>query len=184
MRRRLSLALPVLASAAALGGCGIDLPGGTQGVDLPGEKDPDILEGAQIFDRRCGACHTLNVAGAQGSSFRVNDREYKDGPNFNQREVTYDQVLYAIRNGGFSSGPMPQNLAVGEEAENVAKFLAKYAGGNVGRAEQGRQRPPAGVGGDSPVEDPETTPEGVPSPGAPPPAESRDDVDNARPPGN
>ncbi len=184
MRSRLSLALTILASALLFAGCGVDLPGGTQHIDLPGEKDPEILEGAQIFDQRCAACHTLNVAGAQGSSFRVNDREYKDGPNFNQRDVSYDQILYAIRNGGFSSGPMPQNIAVGKEAENVAKFLTKYAGGNVGRAEDGPKPPPAGVSGDSPVEEKETNPEGVPSPGATPPAESKDDVDNARPPGN
>jgi hypothetical protein len=79
---------------------------------------------------------------------------------------------------------MPQNIAVGKDAENVAKFLAKYAGGNVGRAEDSTKPPPAGVSGDSPVEDEQTDPEGLPSPGAPPPAESRDDVDNSRPAGN
>ncbi len=184
MRRRSLFALPVATAALALGGCGVDLPGGTQGVDLPGERDPDIKQGAQLFNQRCAACHTLNAAGAQGSSFRVNGREYKDGPNFNQRDVSYDQILYAIRNGGFSSGPMPQNIVVGEEAEAVAKFLAKYAGGNVGRAEDGSDQGPAGSTGESPVEDPATTPEGVPDPAAPPPSTSRDDVDNARPPGS
>ena len=39
-----------------------------------------------------------------------------------------DQVLYAIENGGFSSGPMPQDIVVGEEAEKVADFLAEFAG--------------------------------------------------------
>ncbi len=132
MRSRLSLALPVIASALALGGCGVDLPGGTEHIDLPGERDPEIIEGAQIFDQRCAACHTLNVAGAQGSSFRVNDREYKDGPNFNQRKESYDQVLYAIRNGGYSSGPMPQNIVTGREAEVVARFVEKYSGRQSG----------------------------------------------------
>lgn len=184
MRRPSLYALPAVIAAFALSACGVDLPGGTQHVDLPGEDDPDILRGAQLFDQRCAGCHTLNVAGAQGSAFRVNDREYKDGPNFNSRDITYDQILYAIRNGGFSSGPMPQNIVVGEDAEAVAKFLAKYAGGNVGRAEDGTNPPPAGVTGDSPVEEGETTPEGVPDPAATPPADSRDDVDNARPSGN
>lgn len=184
MRRRSLLALPTLTAALALGGCGVDLPGGTQHVDLPGERDPDIMRGAQLFDQRCAACHTLNAAGAQGSSFRVNGREYKDGPNFNQRDVSYDQILYAIRNGGFSSGPMPQNIVVGEDADAVAKFLAKYAGGNVGRAEDGTKPAPAGATGDSPVEQGGSTPEGVPDPAATPPPTSRDDVDNARPPGS
>ncbi len=147
MRSRLSLALPVIASALALGGCGVDLPGGTQNVDLPGEKDPDILAGAQIFAQRCEACHTLNVIGAQGSSFRVNDREYKDGPNFNQRDITYDQILYAIRNGGFSSGPMPQNIVVGKEAEMVACFVAKYSGSEVARSQTPGLQPPTDTQG-------------------------------------
>ena len=37
-------------------------------------------------------------------------------------------MLYAIRNGGFSGAIMPQNIVVGEDAEAVAEFVAKYAG--------------------------------------------------------
>ena len=55
-------------------------------------------------------------------------REYKDGPNFDQRVETKNCVLYAIRNGGFSSGPMPQNIVTGEQADQLADFLAKYSG--------------------------------------------------------
>jgi hypothetical protein len=58
----------------------------------------------------------------------ANKREYKDGPNFDERKEDYDSVLYAIRNGGFSSGPMPQNIVVGKEAEEVARFVEKYSG--------------------------------------------------------
>ena len=91
------------------------------------KSDPDY-EGAQLFVERCSGCHTLKKAGTQGSAVKANKREYKDGPNFDQRKEDKDQVLYAIRNGGFSSGPMPQNIVVGEEAEKVADFIAKYSG--------------------------------------------------------
>ena len=37
-------------------------------------------------------------------------------------------MLYAIRNGGFSGAIMPENIVVGKEANDVAAFLAKYAG--------------------------------------------------------
>jgi len=37
-------------------------------------------------------------------------------------------VLYAIENGGFSTGPMPQNIVTGEDAEKIADFIAKYSG--------------------------------------------------------
>ncbi len=147
MRRRLPTVL-ALVSCLLAAGCG------TEGVELASnERDPQIREGANIFYNRCGACHTLSAAGQQGSSTDVNSREYKDGPNFNQRKEEYDQILYAIRNGGFSSGPMPQNIVVGEEAEAVARFLEKYSGSEVSRAPvTGERDEPQGLpGGENPV---------------------------------
>jgi mono/diheme cytochrome c family protein len=119
MRRRLALlCLPVL--AAGLVACGKET------LDLS-KSDPNY-EGGKIFVERCSGCHTLKKAGTQGSAVKPQTREYKDGPNFDQRKEEKDQILYAIRNGGFSSGPMPQNIVVGEEAEKVADFIAKYSG--------------------------------------------------------
>jgi hypothetical protein len=63
-----------------------------------------------------------------GSAIKPNDKEYKDGPNFDQRREDKESVLFAIENGGFSSGPMPQDIVVGEDAQAVAAFLAKYSG--------------------------------------------------------
>jgi mono/diheme cytochrome c family protein len=122
MPRRVLLALAVAASAFAAS-CG------EQGIQLA-ESDPDY-EGAKIFEQRCSGCHTLSVAGTQGSATNPNDREYKDGPNFDQRCEEADQVLFAIRNGGFSSGPMPQDIVVGEEAQKVADFVERHSGGDV-----------------------------------------------------
>ena len=80
--------------------------------------------GAELFAERCGGCHTLEAAGTEGS----NPAERVAGPNLNARKETKEQVLYAIRNGGFSGAIMPQNIVVGEEAEAVAEFVAEYAG--------------------------------------------------------
>jgi cytochrome c551 len=119
MPRRALLALAVAASAFTAS-CG------EEGIELA-KSDPDY-EGAKIFQQRCSGCHTLTAAGTEGSAVDPNDREYKDGPNFNQRKEEADQVLFAIENGGFSSGPMPQDIVVGEEAQKVADFVAKYSG--------------------------------------------------------
>src|SRR4051794_22731443 len=102
------------------------------GVVACGEENIDVAanerNAASNFDEHCSGCHTLGVAGTQGSATNVRTREYKDGPNFDQRKETKNCVLYAIRNGGFSSGPMPQDIETGQEAEELANFLAKYSG--------------------------------------------------------
>ena len=80
--------------------------------------------GAELFAERCAGCHTLEAAGTEGS----NPEERVAGPNLNNRKESADQVLYAIRNGGFSGAIMPQNIVVGEDAKAVARFVAEYAG--------------------------------------------------------
>ena len=76
----------------------------------------------------CSGCHTLSAAGTEGSATNVKTRERKDGPNFDQRKENVSDVIYAIENGGFSSGPMPQNILTGPDAQKVADFVAKYSG--------------------------------------------------------
>jgi mono/diheme cytochrome c family protein len=121
MASRRLLALPVIVAALALGACG------SERIQLS-ENDPNY-EGARLFDENCAGCHTLDVAGAHGSATDVGSREVRDGPNFNERKETVEDVLYAIRNGGFSSQPMPQNIVTGEDAQKVAEFVARYSGG-------------------------------------------------------
>jgi cytochrome c551 len=118
--RRPLLALLVLPAVLAVAGCG------ESGIEVA--KDDPLYQGAEIFNQRCGGCHTFDYAGTEGSAVKVHSREYKDGPNFNERKEKYEDVLYAIRNGGFSSGPMPQNIVVGRQAELVACFIAEYSG--------------------------------------------------------
>jgi mono/diheme cytochrome c family protein len=113
----LLIAVAVVATAA---GCG------TQGVQVP-DNDPDHA-GAQIFSERCAGCHTLTPAGTEGSA---NRSERVQGPNLDQRHETLADVIYAIRNGGFSGAIMPQNIVVGADADKVAAFVSKYAGQDV-----------------------------------------------------
>ena len=89
---------------------------GSQGVQVNDR-------GAHLFAERCAGCHTLAAAGTHGS---VGERI--SGPNLDFRKETPTTVLYAIRNGGFSSGPMPQNIVTGEDAQKIADFIAKYSG--------------------------------------------------------
>jgi mono/diheme cytochrome c family protein len=120
LMRRPPLLLALIALAVGAAACG------SRGIGLA-KSDPNYA-GAQIFTQRCSGCHTLDIAGTEGSAVVVNKREYKDGPNFNQRKEDLNSILYAIRNGGFSSGPMPQDIVVGQQAEQVARFIEKYSG--------------------------------------------------------
>jgi len=120
-RRRRLLALPAVALAAAtLGACG------SQGIEV--KDSANIERGAKLFAERCAGCHTLESAGSQGSAVKIRDRERVDGPNFNQRAETVENVLYAIQNGGYSGAIMPENMVVGKDAQDVAEYLAKYSG--------------------------------------------------------
>ena len=88
-------------------------------------KDDPNHAGAELFASHCSGCHTLSAAGTQGSGNRGLRTQ---GPNLDQRTETYKDALFAIQNGGFSGAIMPQNIVVGDEAEAVARFVAKYAG--------------------------------------------------------
>jgi mono/diheme cytochrome c family protein len=108
-----------LLAALGLAACGM----GEEGVTV--SKSDSNYNGAVLFATHCSGCHTLSAAGTQGSGNRGLRTQ---GPNLNQRTETYDDALFAIQNGGFSGAIMPQNILVGEEAEAVARFVAKYAG--------------------------------------------------------
>jgi mono/diheme cytochrome c family protein len=118
--------IPLLAVAAlATVGCG------SQSIDLDSGESRNVEAGAQLFLDRCSGCHSLSAVGAEGSAVRAGDKEHTDGPNFDDRREDVNGVLYAIRNGGFSGAIMPENIVTGQDAENVAQFLAKYAGRNA-----------------------------------------------------
>jgi mono/diheme cytochrome c family protein len=114
-RRALLIASLLAATGGLVAACG------EQGISVP----EDQQAAAELFTERCSGCHTLSAAGTEGSSTNVRTREYKDGPNFDQRHVSVNCALYAIRNGGFSSGPMPQNIVVGAQAEELARFVSE-----------------------------------------------------------
>ena len=120
MVRAVPATLLAVVAAVAIGACG------TESISVP-ESDP-AHNGAVLFAERCSGCHTMTPAGTQGSANRALRVQ---GPNLDQRRVTYEDALYAIRNGGFSGAIMPQNIVVGDEAEDVARFVEEYSGTDV-----------------------------------------------------
>lgn len=113
-----AVAVAVILGAAACG---------TEKINVASQSP--LHAGAVLFNQRCSGCHTLSYAASRGSAANVRSAQYNNGPNFNVRcERPVDRVLYAIENGGFSGQIMPQNIVVGQEARDVAQFVATYAG--------------------------------------------------------
>jgi mono/diheme cytochrome c family protein len=75
--------------------------------------------GRELFGQRCAECHTLQAANAIA---RV-------GPDLDQLRPNRALVLNAIQNGrARGNGQMAANLYTGQDAEDVAAFVAKAVG--------------------------------------------------------
>jgi mono/diheme cytochrome c family protein len=120
VKRPTVIACALLTALAA--GCGGE-------IEVSGQE-ASARDGAQLFYERCSGCHSLEAANSYGSKVagQIKTGERTNGPNFNVRKERRDDVLYAIRNGGFSGAIMPANIVTGEDAEKVADFVARYSG--------------------------------------------------------
>jgi mono/diheme cytochrome c family protein len=86
--------------------------------------------GRELFGEHCGVCHTLAAANAVG----------KVGPNLDVLKPAQSVVLNTINNGCLPNPPkgsnagclgygvMPAAVVQGQDAQNVASFVAKVAG--------------------------------------------------------
>jgi mono/diheme cytochrome c family protein len=113
-------AIVACAAAATISACG------SQGIGIA--KTSPYHAGAVIFLDHCSGCHTMSLAGANGSATSIQGRLRTNAPNFDYRKETVGNVLYALENGGFSGQIMPENIVVGAQAHAVAEVLAHYAG--------------------------------------------------------
>lgn len=75
--------------------------------------------GKQLFAAKCGSCHTLKSADTKGAI----------GPNLDDLKPDTALVLAALKNGGAGSGAMPSQLYTGEQAQQVADYVAAASGG-------------------------------------------------------
>jgi mono/diheme cytochrome c family protein len=93
-----------------------------------GRQDPDLVVGKELFVEKCGSCHTLARAGTTGVTGPDLDEAFgparRDGLGEGTVEgVTLDQISGVLRNS-----EMPADLVTGQDAEDVAAYVAKVAG--------------------------------------------------------
>jgi cytochrome c551 len=122
MQIRPLLAVTAIAGSLAFAaGCGgDDDDGGGGGGATTGAQTTETGGGTadaaqQTFASTCGGCHTLSAANTSGQV----------GPNLDDLAPDQARVEEAIESG---PGSMPEGLLSGQEAEDVAEYVAANAG--------------------------------------------------------
>lgn len=93
--------------------------------------NPNLVAGKQLFIQKCGSCHVLDRAGTKGVTGPDLDeafqRTVKEDFGADAIEsVVYKQILYPARSGdGGLTGVMPAKLVKGEDAHDVAAYVAR-----------------------------------------------------------
>jgi len=111
-------ALVVLAAAAtAVAGC----------TNSGSQETADLVNGKQLFVEKCGSCHTMGRAGTKGLTGPNLDEAFavaraEDWGDDSIRGVVLGQIGFPGR--GLD---MPADIVTGEDAEDVAAYVATVA---------------------------------------------------------
>jgi mono/diheme cytochrome c family protein len=83
------------------------------------EANERLQNGKELFIATCKSCHDLDAVQARGVT----------GPDLDELGgLDRERVLNAIENGGTGQGRMPAGLLQGQDAEDVAEYVARVAG--------------------------------------------------------
>lgn len=108
----LGVAVPAIIMVNNSDSAAKDAPGGVELSDAQ-------VEGRELFADNCATCHALAASNAVG---RV-------GPDLDQMRPPVELTLDAIEKGrARGMGQMPAELLSGEDARNVAEYVAAVAG--------------------------------------------------------
>ena len=99
-----------------------------------GREEEDLSNGKALFTQNCGSCHVLARAGTQGQTGPSLDAAFRtalaDGENRQTVQgIVHDQIAHPRK-----SSTMPAGLVKGEDAEDVAAYVA-YAASRQGEDE-------------------------------------------------
>jgi mono/diheme cytochrome c family protein len=118
MARRAALAALAVAAAVLASGCGA--------VEHMSASEGDPSNGKTLFSQKCASCHELADAKATGTigpsldeAFAPVRRQQFDESTI--RDVVRGQIAYPEE-------PMPAELVVGEDADDVAAYVGKCGG--------------------------------------------------------
>jgi plastocyanin len=109
--RRAAAAAALALSATAVAACGSD--------------EPDLVAGKQQFVQKCGACHVLNRAGTRGVVGPNLDEAFQQGLSTGMGRNGIEGTIHDWILRPNPGSPMPAKLVTGDDAEDVAAYVAR-----------------------------------------------------------
>jgi mono/diheme cytochrome c family protein len=109
----------LLAVVAVISGCGT--------------TSPDIARGRELFETKCGVCHTLAQAGTSGVQGPNLDDAFAAAREAGMDGATIEGIVKAQVDSprpanGDPMASMPAHIVEGSDLDDVAAYLGKYAG--------------------------------------------------------
>lgn len=126
-----SIKIPLLVTmlgllTAAAAGCGTSDP-----APIAGEFDD---RGRQLFTAKCGTCHKMAQAASTGTQGPDLDAAFAAGREVGMKESTIEGIVKAQvlhprpPEEGFPGVNMPADIVTGNDLDDVASYVARYAG--------------------------------------------------------
>jgi mono/diheme cytochrome c family protein len=128
-----AIAALVAGVAFVSSGCGVQ-------TGVAGSGGADLAHGQQLFISTCGGCHTLAEAGTKGVIGPNLDAAYAQPRSNGFSDSSFEALVREQIQRGFPYArptPMPANLLKGQDAQDVAAYVAaaaatKSTGGSSG----------------------------------------------------
>ena len=117
-----------------LGVAALAVLGMTAAAGCGREREPDLINGKALFigEGTCGSCHALNRAGTKGTQGPNLDNAFGPSRRAGLGEQTVEGIVHEqianVRRGSI----MPEKLVEGNDAEDVAAYVA-FAAGKKGK---------------------------------------------------
>jgi mono/diheme cytochrome c family protein len=107
------------------------------GCELKDDGD-NLVNGKTLFVQKCGSCHTLARANAKGTVGPNLDEAWQRSERDGLRRSTFEGIVHRQilqpnsqpsidRSTGKEAAPMPAKLVTGENAQDVAAYVASAA---------------------------------------------------------
>jgi mono/diheme cytochrome c family protein len=123
--------IPSLLAAAAVVIAGAAGCGASSSAEISGGFQD---RGRQIFNAKCGTCHIMAAAASQGIQGPNLDTAFSAARAAGMDEATIKSIVeYQIYHPrpsveGYAGVSMPADIVTGNDAEDVAAYVARYAG--------------------------------------------------------